>query len=149
MRKPKIGDVFAIETRCGTGYLHFVFLHADLGELVRVLQGLHNTEPDVLALAERREQFLVFFPVSAAVRRKIVRYVGHAPVTFTMPAQMRTEHFEGEEFKGWHIVDTSSWKNTLVRRLSQKEKQLSPWGSWNDTLLRERLEQGWTLDGWV
>ncbi|NYE07484.1 hypothetical protein F4694_004295 [Bacillus niacini] len=29
-------------------------------------------------------------------------------------------------------------------RKGNEQKQLSPWGTWNDTLLKERLDEGWT-----
>jgi hypothetical protein len=61
---------------------------------------------------------------------------------------MRIEHMVRGEFLGWHIVNTATWHNTLVKNLSSEEKKLSPWGIWNDTLLIERLTNDWSLENW-
>ena len=29
------------------------------------------------------------------------------------------------------------------------QKELSPWGIWNDTLLIERMMEGWTPEKWI
>ncbi|GGA49178.1 hypothetical protein [Psychrobacillus lasiicapitis] len=49
----------------------------------------------------------------------------------------------------WHIIDYDTWSRENVERLSKEQKQLSPWGIWNDTLLKQRLAEGWTLDKWI
>ncbi|WP_156350813.1 hypothetical protein [Psychrobacillus sp. FJAT-21963] len=49
----------------------------------------------------------------------------------------------------WHIIDYDTWKRETVERMTEEQKQLSPWGIWNDTLLKQRLAEGWTLDRWI
>lgn len=61
---------------------------------------------------------------------------------------MRTEHFM-PGVKAWDIVDTDTWKRQVVKKLTPAQVQLSPWGIWNDTLLTEKLAEGWKLEDWV
>ncbi len=149
MARIKTGDIFEIKTSKGKAYLHYIFKDETNGDLVRVLPGLYYDQPDdIEGLASEDESFLVFFPLSAANRKKIVEKVGHYRSDLTRPEYMRTEHYIRGEFLGWHIINTDTWQRELVKELSDSQKQLSPWGIWNDTLLVERLEEGWTLDGW-
>ena len=67
---------------------------------------------------------------------------------FEKPSYMRTKHFIGREFVGWHIIDTSTWKRELVKELSDEQLKLSPWGTINDTLLVDYLLNDWSLENW-
>ena len=149
MAKIKIGDIFEINTSKGKAYLHYVFKDETNGDLVRILSGLYSDRPAELeSLASKKESFFLFFPLSAANRKKIVEKVGYYVSDITRPKYMRTEHYIHGEFLGWHIINTDTWERELVKELSDDQKQLSPWGVWNDTLLIERLEEGWTLNSW-
>ena len=150
MARITIGDIFEIKTSKGRAYLHYVFKDETNGDLVRVLSGLHSNRPEnVEQLASTDECFFVFFPLSAANKRKIVEKIGHYEgVIYKKPEYMRIEHSVKGEFLGWHIVNTDTWHRELVKVLDDSQKKLSPWGIWNDTLLIERLEEGWTLDNW-
>ena len=53
------------------------------------------------------------------------------------------------EFICWHIIDYETWKRERVEVLTHEQKQLSPWGAWNETKLIEKLVEGWTLDEWI
>jgi hypothetical protein len=91
----------------------------------------------------------MYFPLSAAKKRKIVEPVGHYTIdSFEKPRYMRTEHIIGSKFWGRDIVNTETWQRQLVKKLTPKQKQLSPWGIWNDTLLIERLNEDWNLEKW-
>lgn len=150
MARIKLGDIFEIETAKGKAYLHYICKDKELGELVRVLEGLYNERPASFdELAGTPEAFMVFFPLSAANRRKIVEKVGNfSSDKYSKPKLMRTEHYVGREFQGWHIIDTNTWERKLIKKLSSNEKKLSPWGCWNDTLLIKNLEKGWNLEEW-
>jgi len=150
MGKIKTGDIFEIETSKGKAYLHYAFKDETNGELIRVLPGLYSDQPKNLKeLAVEDERFLVFFPLSAANRKKIVKKVGHHDLdSFARPEYMRVEHYIRGKFLGWHIINTDTWERDLVKELDDCQKKLSPWGIWNDTLLIERLEEDWTLDSW-
>lgn len=150
MKKIKIGDVFELETPKGKAYLHYIYDDPTIGELIRVLSGLyHDRPPELDEIVAKKERYLIFFPLKAAYRRSIVERVGHASADgYAKPAFMRSDHWERFEFKGWHIIDTETWRMQLVSRLSDEQKQLSPSGIWNDTLLRDRLVAGWSLENW-
>lgn len=150
MARIKLGDIFEIKTAKGYAYLHFVFKDKETGDLVRVLSGLHKERPTKFDdLVGQQEQFMVFFPLSVANRKKIVECVGNHPVNgFDKPKFMRTEHYVRGELLGWHIVNTSTWDRQLIEKLTPEQKKLSPWGVWNDTLLIENLEANWNLELW-
>ena len=146
-----LGDIFEIETGGGKAYLHYIYNDKTIGDLIRVLPGLYATRPNKIEeIASLEEIFMVFFPVSIASKKKIVTKIGSYPVdNYTKPKFMRTKHQIGAEFLGWHIVDTETWKRELVQNLSSEQRKLSPWGVWNDTLLKERLVSNWNLVEWV
>lgn len=151
MRKIKVGDIFEISTSKGKSYLHYIYEDAKIGrELARVLPGLYSERPasfDILAAS--KERYMIFFPLSAANKRKIIEQVGYYPAdSFNKPKQMRTEYKIRGEFLGWHIIDTDTWQRELVKELTPEQKELSDWASWNDTLLIEKLVDDWSLEKW-
>jgi len=150
MKKVKIGDIFEINTTKGRAYLHYIYKDKAIGELVRILPGLYVDRPvNFDELASSKEKYMIYFPLGAANRQKIVEQVGyHSADKFEKPQHMRTEHIIQGEFLGWHIIDTDTWQRQLVKTLSSKQKQLSSWGIWNDTLLIEKLLEDWTLEKW-
>lgn len=150
MSKIKIGDVFEINTPKGKAYLHYVDKDGSMGDLIRVLQGLYSERPTNFdKITSSKERYVIFFPLSAAVKQKIVVLVGQYSVErFEKPKYMRCEHTVRGEFLGWHIIDMKTWKRQLVKNLTQEQIMLSPWGIWNDTLLIEKLVDNWSLDKW-
>jgi len=146
-----LGDIFEISTPKGKAYLHYVYKDNKISELIRILPGLFSARPnDLKKIAEANEIFVIFFPLAFAHKKKIVEKVSNYQiVNYNKPKYMRDKHIIQKEFKGWNIVDTESWHNQLVKTLNEEQKKLSPWGIWNDTLLIERLCEGWTLDKWI
>jgi hypothetical protein len=151
MKKIKVGDIFEITTPQGNAYLHYIFKDSEIGELIRILPGLYSERPANLdPLAGAQELCLIFFPLTAAHKKQIVEIVGsYSSEKFDRPKYMRTEHIVYGEFLGWHIIETSTWKRKFVKKLDLAQKQLSPWGIWNDTLLVEKLVNNWTLEKWM
>ena len=150
MARIKDGDIFELKTSLGFVYLHRVLKDKTIGELMRVLPGFFKQRPsDFIDIVQGDEQFYLFFPLSAASKRKIISHVGFYPSnSFSKPKVMRVELFKNQVFSGWHIVNTDDWSRTIIKELSDDHKKLSPWGVWNDTLLVERLVDGWTLENW-
>ena len=146
----ELGAVFELKTKQGNAYLHYIYEDKELGELVRVLPGFYTERPTSFdEVARGQERYMIFFPLAAASKRKLVEQVGAYPTAgFHKPKYMRTPHTVKGAFLGWHIVDTDTWHRQLVKTLTPAQKRLSDWGSWNDTLLVERLEQGWVLEDW-
>lgn len=150
MGRIKVGDIFEINTPKGKAYLHYIYKDKETGDLIRVLTGLYSERPASFdKLAGSKENYMVFFPLSAAAKQKIVEQVGHYPAdNFAKPRYMRTEHIVRGEFLGWHIIDTETWERQLIKTLTPEQKKLSPWGIWNDTLLIENLVDDWSLEKW-
>lgn len=150
MKKIKVGDVFELETPKGKAYLHYIYDDPTIGELIRVLPGLYQDRPSELnEIVAEKERYLIFFPLRAAHRRSIVHRIGHVSAEgYTKPAFMRSDYWEGYEFKGWHIVDTKTLLRQFVPELTDDQKKLSPWRLWNDTRLCERLVENWSLENW-
>lgn len=153
MKRIQAGDIFEIETPKGKGYFQYVYINPRNGvELIRVLPGLYSEEPqNMVGLVSQKEAFFVQFPVKAAYRRKIVRMIGHHDVPTGLelpPKQMKTTHFIRGQFICWHIVDYKTLRITPVKELTDEQKKLSPSGIWNDTLLIEKMMEGWTPEKW-
>lgn len=145
----KLGDIFEINTLKGRAYLHYIYKDPTTGDLVRVLPGLHSERPaNFDKLAGSKEKYMIYFPLVAANKQKIVEKVGSYLSKFEKPKYMRTKHIVKGEFLGWHIIDTETWQRQLVKSLNSEQKQLSPWGIWNDTLLVENLVTDWSLEKW-
>jgi len=146
----KLGDLFSIITSKGYAYLHYAYHDHSIGDMVRVLPGIYLEQPDNLeTLVNKDEMFNVFFPLKPAIKKKKVTKLGNYSLNgFKVPNKMRIDHHVKGVFIGWHIVDIDSWQRELVTSLSDSQKKLSPWGVWNDTLLIERLEEGWSIDNW-
>lgn len=141
MKRIRVGDIFEINTPKGKAYLHYIYKDETVGELIRVLPGLYSERPASFDnLATSKERYMVFFPLSAANKRKLVEQVSQYPAdNFGKPKYMRTEHIVRGEFLGWHIINTETWERQLVKTLTSEQKELSPWEIWNDTLLVENL----------
>jgi len=151
MTKIELGDVFEINTNKGKAYFQCVKIDRSKWDIIKVFNQLYDERPSSIEnVVKVPDSYLVGFALIAAYKRKLVEKVGNIalPKNFQLPKYMRNEHIIGREFLGWHIIDTNTWKRQLVKELSLEQKQLSPWGIWNDTLLKERLESGWNLENW-
>ncbi|MFM1652568.1 hypothetical protein ACI7RC_10780 [Brevibacillus sp. B_LB10_24] len=152
MKSPKVGDVFEIATTKGKAFFQYVLNKPDTGQLIRILPGLYNDTNNLEELVKGNELFFVYFPLKAAYKQGILKHLGNydVPKSFKPPRYMRSKSVDkdGNLIK-WHIVDTETWHREPVSELSNDQKKLSPWGIWNDSLLIERLSNGWNLDKWV
>lgn len=152
--KVKFGDVFEIKTSTGFGYFQCVKeASATDVEVIRVFNNIFSSAEDVNfeSLVNEDQLYFLQFPLKYAVKKKCVRYVGNygVPPHVTVPRYYRTMHKIGTKFICWHIVDSETLERRSTVELSDEERLLSPWGSWNDTLLAERMASGWTLGKWI
>jgi len=149
-KKAQIGDIFEIPTKKGMAYAQFSHYHATppkYGALIRVLPGMHSERPNHFQpLADKKELFSTFFPLQAALNRKIFSVVGHADV----PLQARkfplfrngNINQQTRKVDEWWLWDgTKSWK---IGQLNDEQLDLPIESIWNDTCLVERIEEGWT-----
>jgi len=149
----KVGDVFEIVTPKGKAYIQYILNNATIGELIRVLPGVYDKQPHNLAdIVDKKEEYFVHFPIKAANKQKIIELIGNfeLPHQLEIPKQFRTLKKDRDgNLIGWQIVDYDTWQREPVCKLSAQQQKLSPWGTWNDTLLVERISQGWSLDKWI
>lgn len=149
----KNGDVFEIETLNGFAFFQYVHKDEVIGSLIRILPNLYvNSNKDILEeLVTHKELYFIHFPLVSALKQRIVTKMGNysMPQDFLLPQKFRSKHLINGEFISWHIVDYKTWKRENIEKLTNEQMELSPWGTWNDTLLKDRLAEGWTLDNWI
>jgi len=148
MKTIKIGDVFKIDTSKGMALLHYIYDDKKICQLIRVLPGLYTELPeDFNFILEKKERYMVFFPVLEALKKNIISKLGNYPIeNFKKPMFMKSEHTVRGTFLGWHIINTETWQREFVEKLTVEQKKLSPWGVWNDTYLKQRLITNWSLE---
>ncbi len=144
------GEVFAIKTKVGYGFLQYV-ASGKLGiEIIRVLEPIKNTNSITQDDVNLEERYTVQFVVKAALKNKLIERTGlfKIPINYIVPTRARTEHKVRGEVLGWHIVDQVTLNRELKQNLSSKDILLPPHGIPNDTLLVEWLETNWRLADW-
>lgn len=151
MKKIQLGNIYQMDTDKGLILFQLVDIPIDTRndvETTKVSYTLYNTIPEKIDDIFNEGFFFVRFPVKAALRRKIINVVGFFSLgdNFELPKQERTEHFFKDGF--WIISNREDGKFIEVEHLDDHQKLLSPSAVWNDTYLKERLEEGWRLENW-
>lgn len=146
-KRVRIGDVIEIPTAKGLAYAQLSHNVKQWGSLLRILPGFHATRPGSLSIViGQEERFVVFFPLQAAVNRNIFEVVGHEEV----PERARPlPHFRvaGHIDREGRVHDWWLWDGEADRKLGKlddKTRKLPLLEVWNDTLLIQRIEEGWT-----
>lgn len=147
MVKLKIGDVVEIKTAKGLAYAQYAHKHKQYGALLRVFGDFHDNRPNGFAeLVKNKPTFMCFFPLNAAVDQGIVSIVDN--VALPTEAQAFPVFRSGvtdpstRKVGVWWLWDGE--KEWRVGDLTAEQRKLSIRGVWNDTLLIERIESGWT-----
>ncbi len=146
-KKPKIGDIIEITTAKGLAYAQLSHFHPRYNALLRILPGFFSKRPsDFLTLVNQPEKFVNFFPLQAALNQGIFEIVGNQPVPDTAESfpLFRTgivDPVTGKVRVWWFWDGEKEWK---VGDISEEQRNLPLRGIWNDTLLIERIESGWT-----
>jgi hypothetical protein len=146
-QKIRIGDIVEIPTVKGLTYAQFIHNHARYSALLRVLPSFFKSRPsDFTELVRQPETFVTFLPLQAAVNRKIFAVVGNCAVPdFAKPFPLFRTGVEDpatRKVKVWWLWDgEKEWK---VGDITTEQRKLPLRGIWNDTLLIERIETGWT-----
>lgn len=146
-KRVKLGDIIEIPTSKGLAYAQFSHLHPRYNALLRILPGLFDLRPaDLSSIVESPEVFVPFFPLQAAINQDIFEVAGNHPVpdfakSFPLfragvidPATKKVNIW-------WLWDGTKEWK---VGEITPEQRNLPLRGIWNDTLLIERIESGWT-----
>jgi hypothetical protein len=149
-KRPKLGDIVEIKTPDGLAYAQFVNKHdqpPNYGPLIRVLPGLYKSRPsDFFDLVSQPERFLVFFPLGPAVSRGIVTVVANEPIPdhligFPILRSPGARDASGRILNWWLWDGRTKWR---VDELSADQRKLSLAVIWNDTLLIQRIVEGWS-----
>ena len=142
----KIGDIFEIQTPNGFAYLQYTQKDPALGHLIRVLAGnIKQRQKSFKEIASTKELFFVFFPLSAAERRKIVTWVANEEIPAWAKERPMMKKRGGITRDGkvlnWIITDGTD--EQIVKQLTEEQKEYSPEEIWNDTMLVQRICKGW------
>jgi hypothetical protein len=156
-RKARIGDIAEIATSAGLAYLQYS--HDDergMGQLVRVLPGLHDIRPDDFAeLARQKELYFVFYTLEYALRAGETQIVSNQPVPdWAVPVPlMRQPGLENADgiVANWRIIPaTASFTVELMRKtppiweLSPELQRMSIRMLVSHPAMVKDLAQGWT-----
>ena len=95
-------------------------------------------------MANKPHSFVTFFPLGAAVRRKIFKIIGNQPVPeFAQKFPIFKSSLAPKTYKPviWYLWDGErEWR---VDRLSEEEKKYPTRGICNDTALIQLIEEGY------
>lgn len=144
--KARLGDIIEIKTPKGLAYAQYMHKNAEYGHLIRVLPGLFGSRPETFdKLANMKELYFIFFPLDAAVSRGIVTIISNEKIpqwTQKFPLMRRAGgRASGGKVLNWWIWDGErEWR---VDKLDDEQKKLSIAAIWNDTLLIQRICEGW------
>lgn len=151
MKKIQLGDIYSILTNKGHGFLQLVKLpdneRNDI-ELVRVSYDLRTKIPDDIERIFLKDFFYIQFPVKEALKKGLIEFIKYTNLSneFTVPRYFRTEHYLNPA--EWLIIDKKANEVKHFKSLTEDQLKLSPNSVWNDTYLKERLEEGWKLENW-
>ena len=144
------GQVYSIRTIIGYGFIQYI--EADrLGiEYVRILDPIKEFEEINQEEINRPQRWCCGFPLKAALNRKLVNDVGsfQLPPKYKVEFWTRCPHNVQGEHLGWFLINRETLERKFKNKLRKKHLKLSPHGVFNDTLIRERLEQNWNLVEW-
>jgi len=149
MAKVRIGDLIEIQTHKGLFYAQYTHDDPDYGELIQVCKTCFRKRPNLIDIAIEDVGIITFFPLNAAIRMEIFTVIGNIDV----PEELRAfpvfrvrgymdKHGTVKQWKFWNGKNT--WPIAWLTELTEEQKKLPIRGSWNDTLLIERLQEGWT-----
>lgn len=146
LARAKVGDVFEIPTSKGLTYAQYVHNNDKWGALIRVLPGFFPKRPGLSQLAKEPERFVTFFPLEAALTKKIFQIVGTEeipPTSRAFPVFRAAGHVDREgRVHDWLLWNGErEWK---IGQLTDASRALPIRSVWNDTLLVQRIEEGWT-----
>ena len=126
--------------------MQYTHRHPTHGALVRALPGIFEERPKSLYdLANQPARFVAFVPLNTAIKQKVFDIVARAPIpehARKFPLFRAGAPGPSGRIKTWWLWDgETEWR---VGKLSPEQRSLPFRSIWNDTLLIERIETGWT-----
>lgn len=154
-KKAKIGDVAEIATPAGLAYVQYTHDGESMGELVRVLPGIHKSRPAEFAeLVSQKELYFIFYTLNYALRARQAEIVAHCSVPdWARPYPLMRLDWGTDEngSRRWKIADASvQWTLENHKRipptkdLSPEQMKLSIHCLWPHPVMVKELARGWT-----
>ena len=149
-KRVRIGDIIEIPTARGLAYAQYTHEHTRpprYGSLLRILDGFHESRPrEFEPLVNRPERFLVFFPLKVAVNKGIFSVVANEKVPaaaqrFPLFRCGQANPQTGKVDVWWFWDGEKEWR---AGRITDEQRKMPLREVWNDTLLIERIESGWS-----
>jgi hypothetical protein len=122
-------------------YLQYVGRHADYGDVIWVLKGLHDERPANPASLAGGQGYYVFYPAQVAARRGLVEAVATGmplPAGMAVPRDLRRS---GMMDCDWVI--TRNGVDTIRRKLTAADRRLPILELWNHEFLVDRVTEEW------
>lgn len=145
--RPQLGDVVEIQVKKGYAYAHFTHAHKQYGSLLRVFGEIHATRPAEFShVVIQPVLFQTFFPLGAACSRKIVTLVANEAVCppSDFPVFRAGVQNAAGTVDNWWLWDGETEKQ--IGKLKPGMEHYPIRGVINDTLLVERIDNGWRAD---
>ena len=144
------GQVFSITISKGFGFLQYIETDSLGVEYVRILSPIKDTQEIDQTEINAQQRWCCGFPLKAALNRRLIEYIGlfDTPPRYKIEYWTRSPHNIRGVHLGWFIVHRNTLQRKFKKTLRRKHLKLSPHGVSNDTLIRERLENGWNLTDW-
>jgi hypothetical protein len=150
--KVQIGDLVEVKTKKGFAYALYTHSHDKrprFGAMLRLFDELYPSRPANLnAIVSGRVRLSIFFPLQAAVDRGLVEVIGRVSIPKSLQTFpiFRTGMVNPQTKKvdSWWLWDGEhEWR---IGELTPEQRTLPIRGVWNDTILIQRIEEGWSPD---
>lgn len=145
-KRARIGDVIEIPIHNKLAYTQYSHRNRKYGELIRILPGQYNVRPnDFSSIVQEKERYFIFFPLNAALRSEIFFVVANEEVPkhakqFPLMRAAGARDISGKVIDWWLWDGEKEWK---LEKLSLDQRKLSIRTICNDTMLVERIKDGW------
>ena len=151
--RANVGEVFEIKTPNGYGYFQITHIHSErpkFGHLIRVVGEFESQQNNAAALASMPTKFKIFFPAADALKKGLIRGTGSADIPkedIAFPLfRNGTRDPKTKQISDWWLWDgTKEWR---VGKLSKEQYSLPQLAVINDTLLAQRIAEGWTNESY-
>lgn len=146
-KRIKQGDVIEIATKRGLAYSQYVVYKEQWGALIRVLPGFFDRRPpNICEIVKKPEQFVTFFPLQAAVNRKIFEVIDNCEIPASgqrFPLFRAAGHIdrEGRVHDWWLWDGDKEWR---IGKLTVEQSKLPIRSVLNDSQLIKDIEDDWT-----
>jgi hypothetical protein len=140
------GDILEVSCDGALGYASYAGRHPWLGDAMWLAQGSYPTPTTDWGRVFTEPGFIVFYPVHASLRQKLIRKVGYA-IEAIRPAPEFVRNPVETDTMGhaisWLVTDGVSRYPRLDSELTAAERELPIGAIWNHKLLCERIRSGW------